>query len=139
MTIGLDVDVRNSRLQKIIDAIDAEGDEYEAGSLTIYAGTRPATGAALDEYDVALVKFALPIPCGTISGGVLTFNAIPDAYAIATEEATWARITDADDNFVADLSATDYLGGGDVRIDDVNIEVGGLIHCIAATITEGNA
>jgi len=139
MTIGLDVDVRNSRLQKIVDAIDAEGDEYEAGSLTIYAGTRPATGAALDEYDVALVKFTLPFPCGTVSGGVLTFSAIPDANAIASGEATWARITDADDNFVADLSATDYLGGGDVRIDDVNIEVGGLIHCISAAITEGNA
>lgn len=141
MAVGLAVSLRNSRLQAIIDAIDKEGDEYEGGSLTIYSGTRPSTGEELDEYDdaVVLIKFGFPFPCGTVAAAVLTFGSIPDAVAIATGTATWARVRDADENFVADMSVTDYLGDGDVRIDDVDIIKDGIVHCLTATISEGNA
>jgi hypothetical protein len=140
MTIGLPVALRNSRLQALVDAIDLEGDEYGAGKLLIYSGTRPATGAVLDEYDdpILLVEFDLPYPCGTVSNGILTLGTIPDAIAVASGTATWARITDADDNFVADLSVTDTNGSGDVQIDVVVIEAAGIVHCHSAVITEGN-
>lgn len=137
--IGLSTAMRNSRLQLILDAIDAAGDEYGAGILSIYSSVRPPTGEALDEYDIALVEFMLPYPCGTISNGVLTFGAIPDVLAIASGIAVWGRITDISNNFVADLSVTSLVGNGDVKIDDTDIVSGGVVHCNSAILTEGNA
>jgi hypothetical protein len=137
--IGISTTMRNSRLQLILDAIDLGGDEYGAGILLIYSGTRPATGLPPDEYDAVLVEFMLPFPCGVISDGVLTFGAVSDVLATASGVATWARLTDINDNFVADLSVTSLVGSGDVKIDSTDIVSGGVVHCNSAVITEGNA
>ena len=140
MTIGISTTLRNSRLQLLLDAIDNGADEYNSAHLLIYSGDRPATGEAIDEYDnILLVSFSLLFPCGSITGGILTFGALVDVLGLDDGTATWARITDEGDVFVADLSVTNEVGSGDVKINDTAIVVGGTVHCTAASITEGNA
>jgi hypothetical protein len=138
MTIGIDVDLRTDRLQLILDAIDAESDEYSGAFLTIYSGVRPATGGSDAGCD-PLVEFVLPYPCGEVTDGVLTFDAISSVLAIDYGIATWARIEDTAENFIMDLSVTNEAGSGDVKIDDTEIFTGALISCTLATMTEGNA
>lgn len=142
MSIGFDTDLRNARALAIVAAIDAGADEYDSGHLLIYSGERPDTGYDIDEYDnELLVDFFLPFPCGTVSNGVLTFDAIEDVISLAEGVAAWARITDADGNFVMDMSVTDTEGSGDVKVDSTgaNITDDTTISCSVATITEGNS
>jgi hypothetical protein len=139
MAIGLLTAIRNSRLQLVVDAIDNGADEYSTALLRIYSGDRPVTGGALDEYDnELLVEFLLSFPCGVIDDGVLTFGAIEDQIALAYGIATWARIVDESETFVMDLLVTEEGGVGDVKINDTEIFVDGVVHCLVAIITEGN-
>jgi hypothetical protein len=138
MTIGLNSVLRDARLQIVLDAIDDGADEYSSQLLTIYDSDRPATGGAVDEYDLALAEFLLPYPCGTITDGVLTFDTIADVVAIGTGSAKWARITDAGNSFVMDLSVSNLTGSGDVKLDSLSIELGNTVHCHSAILTEGN-
>lgn len=138
MTIGIKSTLRDDRLEIIQDAIDAGGDEYGGGILQIYSGTRPATGGSASSC-TKLLEFQLAWPCGSISAGVLTFDAAETVQGLAAGTATWARITDIDDNFVMDLSVTNESGGGDVLISNVVIALGLDTDLISASITEGNA
>jgi len=140
MAIGLSTGMRNSRLQPLVDAIDDGADEYSPALLRIYSGDRPVTGGALDEYDnELLVEFLLAFPCGVVSSGVLTFGTIEDQIALAYGIATWARIVDEAETFVMDLLVTEEDGVGDVKINDTEIFVDGVVHCHVSIITEGNA
>ena len=137
MTIGIGTSLRDSRLALIKDAIDAGSAESK---LQIYSGSRPTTGEEVDEYtNSLLVEFELPYPCGTVSEGVLTFDSISGVSAIASGTAVWARLLDADEDFVADMSVSDMTGSGDVKIDSVELVIGDSISCTLATITEGNS
>jgi hypothetical protein len=135
MTIGISTSIREDRLQMIVDAIDGGADEYNGAFLFLYAGTRPETGGA--ETDL-VAEFTLPYPCGTITDGVLEFDTIEDVISLMYGVVEWARIVDADDNFVMDLSVTATGGGGDVTIDYTEIYEGASVSCTLATITEGN-
>jgi len=140
MTIGLSTTLRNARLQHILDAIDAGGDEYGGGHFLIYSGDRPATGVAIDEYEnILLLNFALSWPCGSITDGVLTFGAVGSVVGLAEGVATFARLVDEGDLFVADLSVSVVGGVGEVQLDYTDIHVGTVVNCVSAVITEGNA
>jgi len=134
MTIGLSTTVRNARLTAIKDAIDAGSG---AGKLKFYNGARPATGGA---GTTLLGTCTLNDTCGTVADGVLTFDVDPkptDSTADATGTVTWARITDSDDTFVADLSVG--TADADIIVNLTSIVAGGVIEVTAAAITEGNA
>lgn len=140
MTIGILLALRNSRLQLILDAMDAASDEYEGAHLLLYSGDRPATGEVIDEYEnELLVDFVLPFPSGTITNGVLTLGSVADTVGLAAGTVAWARITDANDTFVMDLSVTVPAGNGDVKISSVTTIIGGVVRVISGIITEGNA
>jgi len=140
MTIGLSTTLRNARLQHILDAIDAGGDEYGGGHLLIYSGDRPATGVVIDEYENdLLLSFPISWPCGSITGGVLTFGTVGSAVGLAEGVAVFARLVDEDNLFVADLSVSIVGGAGEVKLDYIDIHVGTVVNCISAVLTEGNA
>lgn len=135
MALGMATTLRNARLQKIIDAIDAGA---AGGKLKIYNGSRPATGGAATTLLGTLTFSTTSAPAP--SGGVLTFDTITaDSSADATGTATWARITDSDDNFVMDLSVGATGSGADIELSTTSIVAGGVISVTSATITEGNA
>lgn len=137
MTIGINTTTRNSRLTQISAAIDAGS---TGGTIKIYSGTRPATGAALSGNTLlstlTFQKPSAPAP----SGGVLTFSQITaDTNAAATGTAAWARISDSTGAFVMDMSVTATGGGGDIQINTTTITAGGTVAVNSATITEANA
>lgn len=138
MTIGLASTLRDSRLTLIKDAIDAGSG---AGKLVLYTATRPATGAAITD-QALLASIAFNDPCGTVSGGVLTFDVDPvpqDATADATGTMGWARIVTSADAFVADLSVGTTGSGADVIVNTLSVILNGPVSILSATITEGNA
>jgi len=138
--IGISTELRSDRLQLVLDAIDGESDEYSGAHLLIYSGDRVGTGEEIDEYEnELLIDFELSYPSGTITDGVLTFAEISDVNSLEYGTASWARIVDAVDAFVIDLSVTSTLGNGDVKIDNLEVFAGVLVQCSLASITEGNA
>jgi len=136
MTIALADTYRNSMLQVISDAIDADA---AAGTLKIYSGTQPAKGGT-ETTILAEIPFAYP-SASTITGGVLTFNTtgMSDSSANATGTATWARAMDNTGDFVMDMTVSNTGGGGDVQLNSTAIQAGTTVTVTAASITAGNA
>jgi hypothetical protein len=132
MAIGYVTTLRTTRMNAIVTDIDSGAG---AGTLTIYSGTRPATGGT---ETTVLAVLTLSDPCGTVTNGVLTFSAITDdASANATGTASWARLKDSDGNAAADMSVG--TSGADINFDSVSFVAGGNVSVTSLTITEGNA
>lgn len=137
MALGLNVTVRNARLNVIRDALDAGA---TGGLLLIYDGTRPATGAAVTTQVLLGTLTFSATSAPNASGGVLTFNAITeDSSADATGTATWARATDSNSSFVMDMSVGTTGSGADIIMNTTSIVTGGPIRVDSGTLTDGDA
>ena len=123
---------RNAMLNVIRDKIDLGS---AGGKIKIYSGTQPANG------DTALAGNTL---LGTLvfsttsaadaAAGVLTFSAITeDASADATGTASFARITDSDDNAVLDVDVG--TSGATINLNTVAIVAAGPIRMTSGTLT----
>lgn len=119
--------VRNSRMQVVADASDG-------GKLALYSGTKPAPGGTAT---TKLAEFDLATPCGTVTGGVLTFTDPSNTTVIADGQCTWARITDGG-TWVADFTASQVGGTGEIRLTEDNLTTGMTLDVTSLTITEGN-
>jgi hypothetical protein len=95
---GMSTTLRNARATAIIT------DAGATAILRIFDGTRPATGGAATNI---LSEHTCAATLGTVSTGVLTFNAIgSDTSANNTGTATWARLLRLDGTTqVIDMSA----------------------------------
>lgn len=133
MTMGYLVALRNNQLDEITALVDAGSG---AGKLRIYDGTQPATGGTVT---ILLAELVMSDPSfAAATGGVLTANAInDDTSADAAGTATWFRLVDSDNTFVADGTAgtvgTDLILNTDVFSVGLNVSVDSM------TITGGNA
>lgn len=134
MALGMTALLRNARLDAITTKIDAGAG---AGTLKIYTGTRPATGAAITtEVLLATLTFSDP-SAPAAAAGVLTFNAISqDSAADATGTASWGRIADSAGLFVCDCSVA--VSGADININTVSIVLNAAVSVTAGTLTCGN-
>ena len=132
MALGVLLSIRNSWLTSIANAIDVG---TAGGKIKFYDGTRPATGGTAT---TLLGTVTCSTTCGTVSNGVLTFASFTeDSSADATGTATWARITDSDDNFVCDCSVG--TSGADINLNSTSITAGGIVRITSGTLTAGNA
>ena len=95
MTVAYSTTLRNARNDAITTAAGA------SALLSIYNGTRPATGGTATTLLAQLTCNATFAPAS--SGGVLTLNSIAQNNAAATGTATWGRLTTSGATFVADL------------------------------------
>jgi hypothetical protein len=95
MTVAYSTTLRNARNDAITTAAGA------SALLSIYNGTRPATGGTATTLLAQLTCNATFAPAS--SGGVLTLNSIAQNNAAATGTATWARLTTSGATFVSDL------------------------------------
>jgi hypothetical protein len=130
MTIGLSTTVRNNRLSQIVTAAGA------SAILTIYSGTRPATGGTAT---TALSAHTCAATLGTVANGVLTFNAIANATASATGTATWARLTTSGGTFVADMDVG-TAAPAEIQMATTSIVLNATVTINAnGTFTEANA
>lgn len=130
MAIAYSTAVRNAMLDAITSAAGA------SALLSIYDGTRPATGGAATTLLAQLTCNATFAPAA--SGGVLTLNAITqDSSANATGTATWFRITTSGATFVLDGNVG--TSGSDLNLTTTAIVSGQPVSVTSFTITEGNA
>lgn len=91
--------MRNGALAALAAQIDAAG----AGSkLVLYATTRPAPNGSPG--GAPMVEVVLDTPCGSVAGGTLTLTDTEFAQITAGGTAVWARLLDAADTWIADLS-----------------------------------
>jgi hypothetical protein len=137
MAIGLPTAARNARLNLLVDAIDASVDP---ATLAIYAGAHPGTGTAPGVGTTLLATLTFSSPCeASVADGVLTFDTVTGANAVADGTAVWARLLDGATDFVLDFkSITTTGGGGDLELNTVTLITGGPVSVSSATITEGN-
>lgn len=136
MTIGLNATLRNARLNLLRDALDAG---TGPGTLKIYTGPRPATGAAITTETLLATMTFSDSSAVDASSGVLTFNPITGANAVADGTAAWARAEDSEATFVMDLSVGATGSGTDIELNTTSIVTGGPVSVTSATITAGNA
>ena len=129
MAIAYSTAVRNAMLDAITSAAGA------SALLSIYDGTRPATGGTATTLLAQLTCNATF--AAAASNGVLTLNAITqDASANATGTATWFRITTSGATFVLDGNVG--TSGSDLNLTTTAIVSGQPVSITSFTITEGN-
>jgi hypothetical protein len=129
MTIGLSTASRNALLDAAFTT-----QLGNAAVLTLYNGTRPATGGTAT---TALSANTCGTPFAPASsGGVLTANAISNATASASGTATWGRLTTSGGTFVADASAG--TSGTDIILNSAVIASGATVSITSAVFTAPN-
>lgn len=121
--------VRNARMTVVRDAANG-------GKLSLYSGTKPAAGGPIT---TLLADFDLASPSGSVTGGVLTFTDPSNTTVVASGQATWARITDSGNAWVADFTCSQVGGDGEIRLTEDNLTTGMILDITSLTITEGDA
>jgi hypothetical protein len=132
MAVRIANTVRNSRVDSIRTAVDAGAG---AGLLRIYAGSKPAKGGA--PAGALLAELTCADPCGSSSGGVLTFTVpFSDASANATGTAAFFYLVDSTGTFVCDGDVA--VSGSDLNLTTTSIVSGQPVQVTSLTITDGN-
>jgi len=133
MILKLTTAIRNAMAQVIKDAIDAGSG---AGTMDFYSGTVfPDTSATITD-QVLLGTVVFSDPCGSISGGVLTFGSVTqDSAADASGTATCCVLRDSTGAVVAVGDVTNNAGSGFVKINTTTIAAGGPIQVSSGTLT----
>ena len=123
--IGSSVELRNARLAARATVVG------NAGKLTIYNGTRPATGGAAT---MALATFTLGSPFASAPSNAVQSPTLPSAVnASATGTATWFRITKSDGTFVEDGDV-----GQEMTLNTNSITSGLQVQITSWAVTAGN-
>ena len=130
MALGYISGLRNAQL----DAITT----FAGGTakLTIYSGTRPATGGTATTALVTLTCNATFAPAA--SSGVLTLNAITSANATSTGTASWFRLFKTDGTTIV-MDGNVGTSGSDLNFNTVSFVSGASVAISSFTITAGNA
>lgn len=129
MALAYTTTLRNAMLDAITTAAGG------SALLSIYDGTRPATGGAATTLLAQLTCNATFAP--SASGGVLTLNSITqDSSANATGTATWFRITTSGATFVLDGNVG--TSGSDLNLSSTSIVATQPVSVTSFVITEGN-
>ena len=125
MALTYNVNLKNDRLQKVIDHTDAG-----AGVGVLVIGTSALAGATGVLCSIALAK-----PSGTKTGGVLTLAGLPKAgVAGAAGTAAKAEIRDSTGVVVAS-GLTVGTTGTDIIINSTGIALGQTVQINSGTIT----
>lgn len=105
-----------------------------AGTIKIYDGSQPASANTAISSQTLLATLTFPNPAfGSASLGVITANAIPLVYAVASSTATWARIQDAAGNTVFDCDVS--TSGSTIVLNTTSVVLGGPVVITAFTVT----
>lgn len=124
MAVTYSTACKTARMEAVIAQIDAG-----AGTSTIEIGTAGMASV--------LAVFDLPSPCGTASGGVLTFDMDPDLTDSSANNdgtAAAAQIKNGDGTAVI-TGLTVGTSGADINLDSVSITTGQTVTLTTGTIT----
>lgn len=122
MAITLNLTLRNARSQAIVTEAGA------TAKLSVYTAS----------YATLLYTSTCAATLGTVSGGVLTFNAVGNATAVAAGTAAIARLFKTDGTTMVIEGLTVGTTGTNIVITNTTIAVNDTVTTSSATITEGN-
>lgn len=122
MAITLNTTLRNARATAIVTEAGA------TAKLSVYTAA----------YGTLLYTSTCAATLGTVSGGVLTFNAVGNATAVAAGTAAIARLFKTDGTTMVIEGLTVGTSGTNIVITNTSIASGDVITTSSATITEGN-
>ena len=122
MAITLNATLRNARSQAIVTEAGA------TAKLTVYTAA----------YAAVLYSSTCAATLGTVSGGVLTFNAVGSATATGAGTAAIARLFKTDGTTMVIEGLTVGTSGTNIVITNTTIAVNDVVTTSSATITEGN-
>lgn len=127
--------LRTSMATEILNRLQAG--TAQAPKLQIYSGAMPANigdaiaGTLLAELDIATTV-------GTVTDGVLTFDAITDdASANASGDPTWARLLNRDGIEIIYLTASASGAGGELQVNPGSIVSGETVSASLGIIRAG--
>lgn len=123
MAVKLNTTLRNARATAIVTEAGA------TAKLTVYTA---AYGAPLYTSTCAAVL-------GTVTGGVLTFNAVGNATASGSGTAAIARLFKTDGTTMVAEGLTVGTSGSNINITNTTIASGDVVTTTSGTIIEGNA
>jgi len=123
MAITLNTTLRNARATAIVTEAGA------TAKLTVYTAA----------YGAVLYTSTCAATLGTVSGGVLTFNAVGNATATGAGTAAIARLFKTDGTTMVIEGLTVGTSGTNIVITNTTIATNDVVTTSAATITEGNA
>lgn len=127
-TMGYSVTTRNAQLNAITTAVG------NAGTLTIYCGTQPATGGTAT---TVAVTFTMGSPFAPSASAAVLSPTLPSAAtATGTCTATWFRIATSGGTQVID--GTVGTSGADLNLTTTSITSGLSVSITSFTITRGN-
>jgi len=122
MPITLNTTLRNARATAIVTEAGA------TAKLSVYTAS----------YATLLYTSTCAATLGTVSGGVLTFNAVGNATAVAAGTAAIARLFKTDGTTMVIEGLTVGTSGTNIVITNTTIAVSDTVTTSSATITEGN-
>jgi hypothetical protein len=122
MAITLNTTLRNARSTAIVTEAGA------TAKLTVYTAA----------YGAVLYTSTCAATLGTVSGGVLTFNAVGNATATGAGTAAIARLFKTDGTTMVIEGLTVGTSGTNIIITNTTIAVSDVITTTSGTITEGN-
>ena len=123
MAISLNTTLRNARATAIVTEAGANA------KLTVYTAG----------YAGVLYTSTCAATLGTVSGGVLTFNAVGNATASGAGTAAIARLFKTDGTTMVIEGLTVGTSGTNIIINNATIAVSDVVVTSGGTITEGNA
>lgn len=123
MSVVYRTSLKNTRMSAVVTDIGATG--------KLVIGTA-GLGTVLSTNDLSSTA-------GTVSGGILTFNAISDATASAgtATNAVEAKITDGTNDIVTGLTVGAIGSGANIELSSVAITAGDTVSITSGTITHG--
>ena len=122
MPITLNTTLRNARATAIVTEAGA------TAKLSVYTAS----------YATLLYTSTCAATLGTVSGGVLTFNAVGNATAVADGTAAIGRLFKTDGTTMVIEGLTVGTSGTNIVITNTTIAVNDTVTTSSATITEGN-
>ena len=126
MAVTYNTATKNARMQAVADNIDGG-----SGAGYIEIGT---TGMG-----TVLAVITLADPCGTVSGGVLTFSGFPKSDTSANDTGTAAAaVIKASDGTVVVSGLTVGTSASDIILDTTSIAAGEVVTLNSATITHAS-
>lgn len=132
--ITFDVATAAEMLVGLRTMIDVDG---TAGYVQLYAGSRPATGAA-PTGSTLVASCPLAYPCGTIDGaGALALAIGGVGLVLVGSTPTWARIRSAGGAFVADCNCRLIGATPSADPEEIVIDAPGLVPGANITVAGG--
>ena len=105
--------------------------------ISIYQGTQPANANTAISGQTLLVSLTVSGTFGTDSNGTITMSSVANGTAVATDTATFFRITKSDNSTVV-MDGSVGTSSADMILDNTSIATGQTVSITSGTIIRAN-